>query len=281
MQYITKYVTTEIMGGLGNQLFQIYTMISYSLDNKVPYFIFNDTLTHGPRKTTYWNSLLNSLTPFMKSNSTNLPVYREQGHHYEELPQFHLINKPFKLFGYFQSYKYFEHNKFNINKILRLDKLKLKLREKFQINYENTISLHFRLGDYKSLVDFHPVLDTEYYIKSLVDLKKRTNREWNVLYFCEDEDIEFVNKQIEIIKQNNEFSQFTFTKIDNSLEDWEQMLIMSLCQHNIIANSTFSWWGAYLNENNNTVYYPEKWFGPKLQDKSTATICPDTWIKIV
>jgi hypothetical protein len=57
---------------------------------------------------------------------------------------------------------------------------------------------------------------------------------------------------------------FTFEQADNNLDDWEQMILMSLCQHNIIANSTFSWWGAYFNNNpNKIVCYPETWFGKK------------------
>ncbi len=57
------------------------------------------------------------------------------------------------------------------------------------------------------------------------------------------------------------FTEIKFIKILQNLQDWEQMLLMSVCRRNIIANSTFSWWSAYLNKNvNKIVCYPEKWF---------------------
>ena len=64
-------------------------------------------------------------------------------------------------------------------------------------------------------------------------------------------------------------------------QDWQQMLVMSCCHHNIIANSSFSWWGAYLNKNiRKIVCYPSKWFGPKTQHHDTSDLCPEEWTKI-
>ena len=77
------------------------------------------------------------------------------------------------------------------------------------------------------------------------------------------------------------FSKITFECIDHKLEDWEQLLVMSLCQHNIIANSTFSWWGAYLNENiNKKVIYSSVWFSGNLSNTNTKDLFKDNWIKI-
>ena len=65
-----------------------------------------------------------------------------------------------------------------------------------------------------------------------------------------------------------------------SLEDWEQLLLMSLCQYNIIANSTFSWWAAYLNDNpDKIVCYPEEWF-KTTTGHDTSDLFPEDWAKV-
>jgi hypothetical protein len=98
-----------------------------------------------------------------------------------------------------------------------------------------------------------------------------------VIYFCEDVDIQIVEETIHKLKQK--FS-YNFIRGDNTLQDWEQMLYMSLCSHNIIANSTFSWWGAYFNNKDKIVCYPSIWFGPELTQHNTKDLYPDGWIKI-
>ena len=76
------------------------------------------------------------------------------------------------------------------------------------------------------------------------------------------------------------FPSLKFNRANPILEDWEQMLFMSLCSHNVIANSTFSWWGAYLNNNlEKLVCYPEEWFGPKAEN-DTSDLFPNDWNKI-
>jgi glycosyl transferase family 25 len=71
-----------------------------------------------------------------------------------------------------------------------------------------------------------------------------------------------------------------FVKVDSILKDWEQLLLMSLSEHNIIANSSFSWWGAYLNNNKNAIVcYPDIWFGPAMKDTNVKDLFPNNWIK--
>jgi hypothetical protein len=105
--------------------------------------------------------------------------------------------------------------------------------------------------------------------------------DWEVLYFCEKEDNETVSKIINDLKK--EFPKMKFYKQSDDVADWEQMLIMSCCYHNIIANSTFSWWGAYFNTNpKKYICYPSKWFGPKLCDKNkTNDLFPEDWMEII
>ena len=70
-------------------------------------------------------------------------------------------------------------------------------------------------------------------------------------------------------------------KVDDKIEDWKQMLMMSCCHHNIIANSSYSWWGAYLNKYEyKIVCYPDVWFGPAMRSTYVCDLFPPKWQKI-
>ena len=266
-------ITIEIMGGLGNQLFQVFTLISYGLSNNALIY-FENIESNNLDRPRYWNNLLSELKILLKQPINNIPILKENSFHYTEIQFINNVN--YKLFGYYQSYKYFIHHQDTIYKMLRINEKK----EEIKIDCSEKVSLHFRLGDYKKLTDYHPILSINYYIKALEDLIKNTNRnDWNILYFYETTDEEIIKEKIHKLK--NIFSTLTFEPIEHVYKDYEQMLIMSKCNHNIIANSSFSWWGAYLNENKNKkVYYPSNWFGPKLSNKNTKDMYPKEWIKI-
>ena len=206
-------------------------------------------------------------------------IYREPRFQYTPLPVIP-EDKNVKLYGYFQSYKYFHESRSSIFKMIRLTKSKESILSKFSENFfQNTISLHFRIGDYKNLQHCHPVLPFEYYKMALQRLIEDTEKDsWKVLYFYEKQNTDEVKGHIETLKK--QFPNLVFEGIDHDLEDWEQLTTMSLCQHNIIANSSFSWWGAYMNDNENKVYYPNIWFGPALADKNTCDLCLKEWNEI-
>ena len=270
-------ITIELMGGLGNQLFQIFTLMAYAFDNRAKIVLEDKEIAIGERKIHYWDNLLSNLQLFLKPPFPTNVYVREQAFHYVALPLLKNKDIDAKMVGYFQSYKYFQHQKDVILKFIKLNEKVAPLADNYC--YEYSISLHFRLGDYKKLQDCHPLLPVNYYIKSLQHIERITGRQnWQVIYFCEDEDIEQVNEMISQIQE--QMPVISFIKIDSSYSDWQQMLIMSLCRHNIIANSSFSWWGAYLNTQENIVCYPSKWFGTKLKKNKTKDMCPDNWNKI-
>ena len=143
-------------------------------------------------------------------------------------------------------------------------------------NLENIVSMHFRVVEYKLFPNVYPILTYEYYKKSLSYLQNQNTCNLDVLFFCEDDDLEDVNIIIEHLKL--EFPHNFINRAPSSLKDWEQMLLMSCCKHNIIANSSFSWWGSYLNSNpDKIVCYPETWF---VNNTDTSDLCPLEWIKI-
>ena len=164
--------------------------------------------------------------------------------------------------------------------MLKIDLKKSIVKNKILINFNETtyISAHFRFGDYKKYPNIYTLLTAKYYKNALNYILKDGLKEIKVLYFCENDSLNEVNEII--VSLTNDFPQITFIRADSQLEDWEQMLLMSLCQHNIIANSTFSWWGAYLNTNPaKIVCYPDQWFSPEAK-KDTSDLFLDDWKKI-
>jgi hypothetical protein len=276
------------MGGLGNQLFQIFTTFSYSIrTNRQMVFPHTEVLTVGINRPTYWESFLSSLKTYTTFNTsygfnnnhlTQFPMYKEPFHHYNNIP--YASDKYMILFGYFQSYKYFDHDKEKIFSLIRLkeqqEKIKTQYPGYFDENYD-TISMHFRLGDYKEKQDYHPILPYEYYENALFNilLYRKYIKPYRVLYFCEKEDNDVVDKQIKLLK--NKYDAMEFIKVDDSIEDWKQLLIMSCCNDNIIANSSFSWWGGCFNTGiDKIVCYPQLWFGPSANN-DTKDMYPNTW----
>ena len=281
-------ITCNLMGGLGNQLFQIFTTITYAIKSQ-NMFKFSNIETLGGNNTTirhtYWKTFFKYLSPFLINihKIPELKIIRENEFRYKNIPSTEFINKNVILFGYFQSYKYFEHHFMTIYKLLHINILKEQIIKDLQnknlvFNFDKTISLHFRLGDYKKLQEYHPIATYNYYKKSLECIKSYEEIDFNVLYFCEEEDVDEVKPIID--KLFVTFPNYTFSRGDYALEDWEQLLLMSCCRHNIIANSTFSWWGAYLNMNSDKIVcYPSVWFGPSAKH-DTSDLCPPNWIKI-
>jgi hypothetical protein len=275
--------TCYLMGGLGNQLFQIFATINYSIENNTN-AQFLDVSQVGSRKTA-WKTLLVGLHPMLTNKlPENKVMIKEPNFHYSELLV--IKNQHVALYGYFQSEKYFLANYRKIYDLIRMDDRKREVFAKIEtittyVTSTNaiTISMHFRIGDYKNIQQFHPLMTLEYYYKSLQHIISVIDKPIRVIYFCEEVDLFNVHEII--YELQNRFPDCTFVRCSNLLDDWEQMIYMSLCNHNIIANSTFSWWGAYFNDNaNKIVCYPANWFGPSLCHNNTNDLCPSKWKKI-
>ena len=279
-------ITCNLMGGLGNQIFQIFAVLSYGIKSRNQ-FKFLDLKKLGEGSTTVrytiWETFFSNLKPFLISELPPVHVIKEKGFPYNELPIYEIINRNVMIFGYFQSYKYFEKQYSMICRIIGLENMKETLLKKLNLKNEdlqNNVSMHFRIGDYKKIQDFHPLATYDYYERALNYIRISTSSEQklSILYFCEDVDIDDVTIKINALKQK--FPDYSFIRDDNNLADWEQMLLMSCCHHNIIANSSFSWWSGYFNSwKDKIICYPSVWFGPASHD-DIKDLCPPEWIRI-
>jgi hypothetical protein len=265
------------MGGLGNQLFQIFFLISYSfrykLAFKLPYAEKN--INGCTERATYWTNLLKSLTPFTIKN-VPLPLKDIMDTKYIHIPE--EDNVMFR--GYFQSHKYFEDQFENVCKIIKLNDSLNDVNTQYMSNtkyLDVDVSVHFRWGDYKQLTDYHPILPMTYYRDALLYVNEKREIK-KILCFCEKEDMVNIMNCIKYtLDETPELKNIIVEMVENNIPDYKQMLMMSLCKHNIIANSTFSWWGAYFNKNTDKIVcYPETWFGP-LNKSDVTDLFPESW----
>jgi hypothetical protein len=282
-------ITCNLMGGLGNQIFQIFATISYAIKSRNKFTFLNLSVLGGGSTTvryTFWESFFSNMKPFLISElPQSINVVKENGFTYKELSVSEMVNRNVMIYGYFQSYKYFQENYAIIYRMLNIEKMKNDLLNNLKLSYpeyldlENTVSMHFRIGDYKKIQDFHPLATYDFYERSLLYMQiSKPNINFTVLYFCEDSDIDDALSIINKLTTN--YPMYNFKRGLNTLEDWQQMLLMSCCHHNIIANSSFSWWAAYLNSNaDKIVCYPSVWFG-KVANNDTRDLCPPGWVKV-
>jgi hypothetical protein len=211
-----------------------------------------------------------------------LPEHREPAFAYTPL-----LLPQTKLVGYFQSHKYFNDVQAEI-----YDRLQL-LEQQRDIRAESawfpsgtvTVAMHFRIGDYTHIQDSHPVLPLEYYRRALNHVVRGVTPDAgsiHVLLFGEACDNAVILNHMRQLMADPAFAgRCQFHKVPDLVADWKQLLLMSVCDYNIIANSTFSWWGAYLNQNpGKTVCYPSTWFGPALQMHDTRDLFPAEWVRI-
>jgi hypothetical protein len=279
-------ITCNLMGGLGNQIFQIFTTLACAIKSG-NIFVFTDETTLGSGSTTirptYWDTFFAGLKHVTTSVFPKLKVIKEKGYEYNEIDLTELKDQNILLYGYFQSYKYFEQEFNTICSLIKLKELKLIVLNNNEYTREflqDTISLHFRIGDYKKVQHWNPIMTYEYYEKSLLHISTKTTNAGHVLYFCEDNDI--LDALIIVNRLKLKFRGLKFIRCSSKLSDWEQMLLMSFCRYNIIANSSFSWWGAYFNSTDDKIVcYPAKWFGEAaIATHDIKDLCPPDWVKI-
>lgn len=155
---------------------------------------------------------------------------------------------------------------FNVDKNSELKNLAEKIKN------DNSVSIHVRRTDYleNDANDWFGGICTEEYYRRAIDFIKNNNSDVNLIFFSDD---------IKWVKDNYVYENATYIDAEmfETYQDWYDMYLMSLCKHNIIANSTFSWWGAWLNQNpDKIVIAPQKWSNMD----AFKDICPEEWIRL-
>ncbi len=291
-------ILVKLMGGLGNQMFQYaaakalackhnvdikvdlsflnadpkgnYTARKYELD------IFNSVIKIASEEDLlkFNNKINNKIARSLQRNFPSLFTYllaAESGSNYSLA--FQSYPKNTYLNGFWQSEKYFEHYKAQIKTDYEFKKIIPNALQVIlnQIQNSNSISIHVRRGDYvalKSANDFHGICNIDYY-KTAISLMAQKNKNIELFIFSDD---------IDWCKQNFEFN-FPMHFVQHKLESYWDMFLMSNCKHNIIANSSFSWWAAWLNKNiEKTIIAPKNWFANTAIN--TNDLIPLQWIKI-
>lgn len=252
-------VTSNLIGGLGNYMFQVASVYSLALDNNDSVVLDSQSsVTVHKHIDSYSNNILRNLT-FGKP--VVVKSYTEPFFHYNRIPYSPNIG----LNGYYQSEKYFTNNRDKILELFSIDDTsKEQINKKYgEILNLKTCSIHVRRGDYLRLPNHHPICSLNYYKEAMSHMLVD-----KFLVFSDD---------IQWCKENFIGDKFIFIE-DNP--DYIDMWLMSLCDNNIIANSSFSWWGAWLNKNpTKKIVAPNKWFGSAIRH-NTKDLIPHTWIKI-
>lgn len=264
-------ITCDFRGELGNNLFQLAALIGHAerfgYDFCIPY--------HRDRPKNLEISSIFDYSYIYKN--INVPEYRcrdmyapelERSFGYQEIPKIDNIS----INGYFQSEKYFRH----ISDKLRCVYFKFQKKhtdyvsEKYgEVLSRNTVAIHirdFRKGGYGTgIEEYHPFVPIEFYENLIRTLPS------DLTYLIVSPDIVWCRDNLSFIKDP------VFVDNGNIATD---LLVLSKCKNVIIANSTYSWWGAWLSSYTyKKIYVPKSfWFGPALRHLDTKDLFPEEWI---
>lgn len=289
-------ILIKLQGGLGNQMFQyaFATIVAKKNASKVLLELssFSCYKKHGYSPRTFELSIFNNKYNFSVSNNlslfTNLSlldcfkkkiglnypkIFEESNLDYSE--EANCLKTPVYARGYFQTAKYYIGYedvvkglfKFEIDKLSKVNTDLIPI-----LKNEGTIAVHIRRGDYIKDVktnQFHGVCCIEYYEKAIAFVTSKIKNPTLVFF---SDDMKWVKGNFKHLNYNTLYINHNKDK-----DNWMDMFLMHICSHNIIANSSFSWWGAWLNENpNKMVVAPKKWF--QSEQEIIHSIIPKEWI---
>jgi len=244
-------------GRLGNQLFFVAATIGIAKRNNTTYSFCSELGHSGiDYKLIFENSL-------PQTNYVPEKKYNQEGFGYSEVN----VDEDTEIIGYFQSEKFFTNCEKEIREQFKFKKEIVDLVLNHYPEITKSVSLHIRRGDYVNQPNHHPLMPLEYYGKFLEEHKKEYEK-----IFVFTDDIEWAKG----IYQGDEYVFPSFSEQN----DLYSFVLLSQSQSIVIANSTYSWWAAWLNENENKkIYCPphNKWFGSMYSSLDTKDILPHDW----
>ena len=269
-----------VSGGLGNQMF-IYALF-YALKKKkcnvqLDTSLYDYVKMHNGYEL---SAIFGTDAPYMSSNKlyinwlrlilkTGLFLRRDKMIFDDKIH----TSKALYLWGYWQSDKYFIEYRNDLLEIFRfrnISKENLLIAKKMQ--EENSISLHIRRGDYMNLPMYQGICSEEYYIKAVEHIK---NNIPSAHFYIFSNDIQWSSSFAKSLNINH-----TIIEHNTGADSYQDMYLMSQCKHNIVANSSFSWWGAYLNSNpDKTVIAPKGWDNTDTQNYNIIRV-PQSWLRL-
>ena len=287
-------IISRLIGGLGNQMFQYAAGRSLAIANSCELRLdisgFENYALHNGYELDLFNikaqiASTKDVSKLVSTNHSRLSRYisrqlgiKKSTHFIEKSftfdHKFFDAKPPVYLDGYWQSYKYFEsiesqlRHEFSLKYYLS----KLNLDTSEQISSVNAVSVHIRRGDYvsnKHTNSVHGVCSLDYYRSAIKTITERVD---NPVFFIFSDDIAWVKDNLAIS------SGAVYVDHNSGRQSYNDMYLMSLCQHHIIANSSFSWWGAWLGSNpNKIVISPKQWF---INDTITDDLIPKSWVRL-
>jgi hypothetical protein len=260
-------VTTRFIGRLGNSMFQLAACIGYAKKYGYAWAAPADARESSVHQV-FPNLPKTSNSPNAFPKRTG---YDPEWFDYRDLPN---VGPDVMLTGYWQSWKYFDHCKDEVKKVFQLD-----------INPIDAISIHVRRGDYVTYANSFPPI-TKDYVREADNAIYDRDKSSPYKYIMFSDDIEWCKKEF------RDWHDYVDIEYSEGRTEREDLSLMASCKHHIIANSSFSWWGAYLGHNPDKIVvtpHEESWYGPdngvtKWYRENNKPLLPDLlppeWIRI-
>jgi len=256
-------VSVNIMGGLGNQMFQLATAYAYTKHNNGKLIVLRNKKESDGRSL-YWDNMLYRFQEFLVDKlPEGLERWNESGPtEFDIIPS--LTSKGLYISGYLQNPKYFGNDKIQqeIKELFEPSHTTMyNIQDKYSLllkNKERVIIVHARRTDYlknQDIINFHGPLSIDYYKEAI---KTMSNEIEDPLFILASDDPSFWTSVINELPQLN--SENIYILDDEN--EINTLALLQQFQYFIIANSTFSWWAAWLSKDPKKVIAPSKWFGP-------------------